>query len=414
MNTETRHLAFAALLASLALLLPSPTAAQTDWETVEIATQPVRGGVHVLFGRGGNVAVSTGADGVMVVDDQYAPLTPKILAAIAELGTGPVRFVVNTHWHGDHTGGNEALGETGAIVVAHENVRRRMSTEQWNELWDRRTPPSPEGALPVVTFTDATTFHWNDDEIHVFHVPPAHTDGDSIVHFRTADVIHAGDLVWNGNYPFVDLWSGGDYDGVIAATERILELAGAETRIIPGHGAIATRSEVEAYLAMLRGVREAVAGHVAADRTLAQTIAAKPTAPWDETWGGGFIDPETMTKIVYWSLTGGVDTALRPVAEGAVKGWELYSWPEPDGTWRFALLEGTNRLKTWEELLLAATTGAELRERLAELAPGEAVGWCHERLEDLATPLAYPPTETAAALVAAAREHDVRLDRCTG
>ena len=180
--------------------------------------------------------MSVGKSGTYLIDDQYAPLSDKILAAIKAITPDPVRFVVNTHWHGDHTGGNENMGKAGALLVAHENVRRRMSTEQFMAAMGRKIPPSPEEALPVVTFTDAMTFHWNGDEIRVYHVPPAHTDGDSIVHFVKADVVHMGDIFFNGGYPFIDTSSGGRVDGVIEAADRVLAGIGEKTRIIPGHG----------------------------------------------------------------------------------------------------------------------------------------------------------------------------------
>jgi glyoxylase-like metal-dependent hydrolase (beta-lactamase superfamily II) len=220
----------------LLLLCAPPTEAQ-DFESVEIKTTRVASGIYMLEGRGGNLGVSIGSDGAFLIDDQFAPLTEKILAAIRKLSGAPIRFVLNTHWHGDHTGGNENLGKAGALIVAHENVRERMSVEQFIEAFGRRVDPSPPGALPVVTFTDAVTFHLNGDEIHAFHVPPAHTDGDSIVHFRIANVVHTGDTYFNGRYPFIDLSTGGTIDGVIAAADRLLELCDTETRIIPSRDA---------------------------------------------------------------------------------------------------------------------------------------------------------------------------------
>lgn len=296
----------APVLAALALLaapVPPAGAQQQDFSAVTIEVVAVAPGVSMLVGRGGNIGVSAGADGVFLVDDQYAPLTDKIRAAVATIDPRSIRFVLNTHWHGDHTGGNENLGTTGTLVVAHDNVRVRMSSEQFNALFDRTTPPSPAGALPVVTFSDAVTFHLNGEEIHAFHVPPAHTDGDSVVHFEKADVIHAGDLFFNGGYPFIDLSSGGDADGVLAAAERILAMAGEGTKIIPGHGPLATRADLARYRDMLAACRAAVAAQVAAGKSREETIAAKPTAAYDEVWGGGFIKPEVFAGILYDSLT---------------------------------------------------------------------------------------------------------------
>ncbi len=270
---------------------------------VAIEAIPVAGSIHMLKGRGGNLGVCVGPDGSFLVDDQFAPLTDKILAAIATIHPGPLRFVLNTHWHGDHTGGNENLGKAGTLVVAHDNVRVRMSTEQFNTVFADTTPPSPAAALPVVTFNDAVTLHLNGEEIHAFHVPPAHTDGDAIVHFRRANVIHAGDIYFNGMYPFIDIDSGGSIRGVLAAVDRILALADANTHIIPGHGPLSNRIELERYRAMLAGVVDAIAPAIGRGATLEEVVAAAPTATFDAIWGNGFMKPPQFTKIVYLDLS---------------------------------------------------------------------------------------------------------------
>ena len=271
-------------------------------ENVEIKTIPVRGGVSMLTGQGGNIGVSAGDDGVLLIDDQFAPLTDKIRAAVTRLSPDPIRFVVNTHWHGDHTGGNENLGKAGVLIVAHDNVRKRMSVEQFMAAFDKKVPASPAVALPVVTFTEEVTFHLNDDDIHVIHVASAHTDGDSIIHFPGANAIHTGDVFFNGMYPFIDVGSGGSIDGMIAAAERCLALAGPETKIIPGHGPLADRAALAAYRDMLVDVRGAVMALVRAGQTREQVVAAKPSAKYDERWGAGFIPPERMVGQVFDSL----------------------------------------------------------------------------------------------------------------
>ncbi|HUH11919.1 MAG TPA: MBL fold metallo-hydrolase [Longimicrobiales bacterium] len=289
-------------LALLALTGLPATATAQDPAAVDIRAVEVARGVWMLTGQGGNMGLAAGPDGVFLVDDQYAPLTPRIVAAVAALGHGAVDFVLNTHWHGDHTGGNENLGRAGALIVAHENVRERMSTEQFIARLDRAVPPSPAGALPVVTFTEAVTFHLNGDEIHAFHVAPAHTDGDAIVHFRRADVLHMGDVYFNGAYPFVDLSSGGDADGVIVTVERALELAGPATRVIPGHGELSGRAELEAYHAMLVDARGRVRQLMEEGLGRDAVIAAKPTAHLDAAWGGGFIAPDQFVGFLFDSL----------------------------------------------------------------------------------------------------------------
>jgi len=293
-------------LAAVALLLSTlapPKALAQNWEDVEINAVEVAAGIHMLVGRGGNIGVSSGRDGIFLVDDQYAPLTDKIVESLRVISDAPIRFVLNTHWHNDHTGGNENLGEIGALIVAHDNVRERMSVEQFMEALGNRVPPAPEGALPVVTFTRAVTFHLNDHEIRAFHVERAHTDGDAVIHFRGPDVIHAGDVYFNGFYPFIDVSAGGSIDGMIAAVETILEIAGEETPIIPGHGPLSNRAELAAYREMLMGVREAVAAEIAAGKDVEQVVAAKPTAAWDAEWGDGFMEPDRFTRILFSDLS---------------------------------------------------------------------------------------------------------------
>jgi cyclase len=290
---------------SVVLLLGGSAAAfaQQDFSKVEVTSQKVAEGVYMLTGAGGNIGLSVGADAAFLIDDQYAPMTPKIKAAVAALTNKPVRFVLNTHWHGDHTGGNKDLGESGTLIVAHENVRKRMTTEQFLEAFGMKVPPADPAALPIVTFNDTVTFHLNGEEIYAFHIPPAHTDGDSIIQFRKANVLHGGDTFFNGMYPFIDLSTGGSVAGMIAAADRMLALAGDGTKIIPGHGPLATKVELKAFRDMLATARDRVAPLVKAGKTLEQVTAAKPLAELDAKWGQGFLKADTFVSILYKDAT---------------------------------------------------------------------------------------------------------------
>ncbi len=229
-------------------------------------------------------------------------MSDRILAAIATVDPDPVRFVVNTHWHGDHTGGNEAMGRRGAVIVAHSNVRTRMSSEQFIAALDSRVPASPQGALPVVTFEDGVTLHLNGDTLHVVHVADAHTDGDSLVHWQKANVLHMGDTFFHQvTFPFIDLSSGGSIDGLVAAADKGLAWSNDTTRIIPGHGPVASRADLAAYRAMLVDVRAKVAAGIAAKQSLAQIQATRPAARYG--MADGFIKPDQFVAFVHESLT---------------------------------------------------------------------------------------------------------------
>lgn len=297
-----RTLAGLAVLSGLAGLPAIAHAQPPDVEKMDLVTEKVAEGLYMLKGAGGNIGVSVGEDAVFLVDDQYAPVTPRVKAAVAALTDKPVKFVLNTHWHGDHTGGNENLGSGGTLIVAHDNVRKRMSTEQFVAFFNEKVPPAPKVALPVVTFNDAATFHLNGEEIHAFHVAPAHTDGDAAVHFRKANVVHTGDLFFNGMYPFIDVDSGGSVAGMIAAADKLMTLVKEDTKIIPGHGPLGTRADYKAFRDMLAAVRGRVKPLVDAGRSLEQVVAAKPTAAHDAQWGGGFLKPEQFVGLVYADL----------------------------------------------------------------------------------------------------------------
>lgn len=268
------------------------------WDSVKIETVPVATGIYMLTGEGGNIGVSIGRDGTLIIDDQYAPLAAKIGDALETLDGGSPRFVINTHWHGDHAGGNEAFAGSGAIIVAHQRVRQALQEERSIPLFDMHKPPSPRAALPVVTFDEHLTLHWNDQDIDLRHAPAAHTDGDAIVHFRTADVLHMGDTFFNGFYPFIDVDSGGSIRGMIAAAEQGLALAGADTKIIPGHGPLANRADLVAYRDMLVAAEAAIGALRAAGKTPDEIVAARPTAELDTEWGDGFLAPDVWVRIV--------------------------------------------------------------------------------------------------------------------
>ncbi len=295
-----KRLSVAALImASLA----APVWAQQDFSAIEIETIQVAGGVYMLVGAGGNIGLSVGDDGAFVVDDQFAPLNEKIMAAIAAVTDADVKFLVNTHFHGDHTGGNEAFGAAGAVIVAHENVRARMSTDQFREIFNQPIPASPSGALPIVTFSDEMTFHWNGDTIRAIHVAPAHTDGDTILHFQDANVIHMGDTFFNGVYPFIDVSSNGDINGIIAAGYRALGIANEDTAIIPGHGPVSDAAGLAAWLDVLKVTRVSMQSLIDRGMSEDEAVAARPTAEFDEQYGGGFMNPENFNRLLYQSLS---------------------------------------------------------------------------------------------------------------
>ena len=297
---------FAAVIALGTVGLAAPLAAQ-DFDAVQIRTESLGNGIYMLMGSGGNIGVSVGEDGVFVVDDQYAPLTDKILAAIAEITSESVRFVFNTHWHGDHTGGNENLGRTGALIVAHENVRERLSMDQVLERIGRppaESPAVPEGAWPVVTFTEDVTFHLNGDELHAFHVENAHTDGDAIVHFKQANVVHMGDTFFRDRFPFIDTATGGSIDGMIAASGAALAVMDARTQVIPGHGALSSRQDLRRYRDALKTMRDAVAELMEQGRSLEQIVAARPIRAQSEAWGQTEAAEASFVATIHHGLGG--------------------------------------------------------------------------------------------------------------
>ena len=270
------------------LLLAPAAQAQRDFSNVEIIPHHVAGSVHYLQGAGGNIGLSIGEDGVVMIDDQFAPLTDKILAAIRQLNDGEIRFVINTHVHGDHTGGNENLGKMGIVILARDEVRVRLREQ------------SPEDALPVLTYSDAITIHLNGEEVYAFPVAPAHTDGDTFIHFRDSDVIHAGDVFRTTGFPYIDTANGGTLEGTLAALAELIGRSGPNTQIVPGHGEVSSRMDVMEFRDMILDVKDRVAGMVDRGLSYDQVAAANPTAAYNDRWG----DPDRFLRAVYTELGG--------------------------------------------------------------------------------------------------------------
>ncbi len=283
----------------LPLLISAGANANDHWDSVEVKAVPVSDGIYMLMGEGGNIGVSIGEDGTFAIDDQYAQMSAKITAAIKKLSGDSPKFLFNTHWHGDHAGGNEHFGKQGAIIVAHENVRESLKVEKSIKLFNMHKPPSPKEALPVVTFQSEMNLHLNGDDIHLVHVANAHTDGDAIVHFTKANVIHAGDTFFNGFYPFIDVDSGGGIAGMIAACDTVLTIANDQTKIMPGHGPLASKADLVAFRDMLVVAEKNIQALITAGKSEAEVIAAKPLAELDKEWGDGFIPTDVWVKIVY-------------------------------------------------------------------------------------------------------------------
>lgn len=270
------------------LVLSNTVLAQQDFSNVEIVSHHVAGSVYYLEGQGGNIGLSIGEDGVVMIDDQFAPLTDKILAAIAELSDGEIRFLINTHVHGDHTGGNENLGKMGVAILARDEVRVRLQAQ------------SPEAALPVLTYSDAITIHLNGEEVYAFPVPPAHTDGDTFIHFRDSDVVHSGDVFRTTAFPVIDTNNGGTLKGTLEALGTLIGVAGPNTKIVPGHGVVSSREDVMGFRDMVLDVVDRVAPMVERGMSYEQLAAADPTQAYNDRYG----DPDRFLRALYSELGG--------------------------------------------------------------------------------------------------------------
>jgi len=285
----------------LFLSMPLLAIAQDDFSKVEIKATKVNGNVYMLQGSGGNIGVSVGTDGILIVDDQFAPLADKIKATLKTLGEGKLKFILNTHWHGDHTGGNAQFGRD-APIIAHDNVRKRLSTEQRLEFFKETVPAAPKEALPVITFDQSLSVHFNGEEIRVIHFPHGHTDGDSIIFFTTSNVVHMGDDFFASRFPFVDLDSGGSVQGLTKNIGEIIPKVPAGAKLIPGHGPISTIDDLKAYHRMLIETTEIVRKKIAAKKNLDQIKKEGLPAEW-KSWGEGFIKTDQWIEIVFASLS---------------------------------------------------------------------------------------------------------------
>ncbi len=279
--------------------LAAPVAAQDE---VQIKTLPLRDGIYMLEGKGGNIGLFIGEDGTFLIDDQFAPLTEKHLAAIQTVGGDVPKFLINTHYHADHTGGNENLGRAGAVIFSHDNVRERLTVETVIAAFNMVTPPLPKAALPVVTFSTDVTFHLNGDTLHAYHVPRAHTDGDSVIHFKKANVIHTGDIFFNGFYPFIDVSHGGTVKGMIEAADGILALADGDTMLIAGHGPIGDKAQLQAYRDMLATAHQRLSALRAKGMSAEEAIAQQPLGDLEERWGKGLFPAEKWIGLIYDGL----------------------------------------------------------------------------------------------------------------
>lgn len=275
--------------------------AQSRFDDVVIKTNKVTENIYMLEGSGGNIGVFVGDDGVFMIDDQYAPLSEKIKAAIAELSDKPVKYLVNTHWHGDHAGGNENFGKNGATIIAHENVRKRLSTDQHSKAFNRTTPAAPSVAWPVITFAEDMNLHVNGQQVMLIHVHNAHTDGDTFVWFPDSNVLHMGDCFFKDRFPYIDLGSGGSVSGALRAIEAAMMLTDADTQIIPGHGTMAAKSDLLSYYQMLSTMYDRVKKEMVAGKSVDEIKSAGLTDDYAE-WGTGFINAERIIDIIWTDI----------------------------------------------------------------------------------------------------------------
>jgi cyclase len=293
------------LLLSGLIIASFMTQAQQNFDTVKIRPFRVAENIYMLIGSGGNIGVFTGKDGILVIDDEFAPLSEKIKGAIQSLDPTAIRFLINTHIHGDHTGGNENFKKMGVTIFAQETVRDRMMKEQVNKTLNRTTPPRDKDALPVITFSDKISFHLNDEDIDAFHFTHGHTDGDVVIYFRKANVFHTGDIFVRYGYPFIDVSSGGGINGFVAYLDKLLPLMNENSKVIPGHGELATKSDVRIFRDMLSDIRDQVQAALKRGKKIEDIPALGITDKYDAVWGKGFMKGKDFVLLIAENLREG-------------------------------------------------------------------------------------------------------------
>jgi cyclase len=305
-HKEARLSSIALVIGVLFLMTGSAAAQQNDFSKVQIKVAKVSGNIYMLEGSGGNIAASVGEDGIVIVDDQFAPLVEKIQQALKGITDKPLRFIINTHYHGDHTGGNEPFSNSGSTVIAQDNVRKRLEsggTAGNGGSVKMDYAAAPKAALPIITFSNDVTVHLNGEDIRALHFPSGHTDGDSIIFFPKNNVVHMGDDFVRYGFPFIDVASGGSVQGMIDAMEKAMALLPADVKVIPGHGALSNLDDVRAFVKMLKETSAVVQKAINRRQTLEQMKQAKILAPWEK-FSGSFINTDAFIETLYNSLTG--------------------------------------------------------------------------------------------------------------